>query len=525
MNSFLYREAIGQGLKLSDRGALLAYSGEITGRCPLSKRIVESKDTAGIWWGEVNRPISQTLFDLYLSKAKLDINNNTKKNYRINGFAGWNRKYPVEVVSVEPYHALFMKNMLVPVGDNWETSREKKFTIYNLGCLDLPNLEDIPEFQNLTREDRDSIENESKNGALEKTLVGLDLTNRNMIIYGTRYAGEMKKGILTWMMYQMPLENKLCLHSSANRLPISDHSSCGDDNCTLFFGMSGTGKTTLSSDPDRILIGDDEHVWSDGGVTNIEGGCYAKCIGLSEKYERDIFNAVRYGSVLENVMTVGEYNIPDFDDDTITKNTRCSYPLSFIPNSACDGEFAGTGGHPSQIIFLACDAWGILPPISRLNTSDALYFFLSGYTSKMAGTELGVTEVEPTFSACFGEPFLVWHPNRYAEMLREKLEKFNTPVWLVNTGWTRDGNKRIPLSYTRQMVRFIQDGGGKQCQEFTSYKNVCKYFDFSIPQHSELQDIPSSILYPDKNWNSVKDYQESVKKLYDLFVDNFKSKL
>ena len=330
--SLLYQIAARKGLEFSNAGAFLAFSGEKTGRSPDDKRIVKDKTTENIWWGKVNKPITPELFNQYRAHAENyyheEINDENEKKYQIDGFAGWNYKYPVSVYCKEEYHALFMKNMLVNVDlhDFSQTQiqeTEKPFTIYNLGHIGLSSV---------------ILSGVKPDASLKDTLIALDLTNRVMLIYGTRYAGEMKKGVFSWMMYQMPLENKLCLHSSANRLSIETDNDVKHDNCSLFFGMSGTGKTTLSSDPERVLIGDDEHVWHDEGVFNIEGGCYAKCIDLSEKQEPDIYRAIRYGSVLENVIVNVEDNSPKYEDDSITKNTRCSYPLSFIPNSAVEGK-------------------------------------------------------------------------------------------------------------------------------------------------------------------------------------------
>lgn len=531
--SILYQNIFRQGLEVSNTGALLAYSGEKTGRSPLDKRIVQDETTKNIWWGNVNRPITPELFNVYHDYAKEYYTRRSENNrFIIDGFAGWDREYPVSVYCSEAYHALFMKNMLVDrknqQSNNIEISYQEPFTIYNLGHIGLSSV---------------AISGVEPDASLKDTLIALDLTSRTMLIYGSRYAGEMKKGVFSWMMYQMPLEDKLCLHSSANRIPIADNGGSGvdNDNCSLFFGMSGTGKTTLSSDPERVLIGDDEHVWTDDGVFNIEGGCYAKCIDLSEEHEPDIYRAIKYGSVLENVITSKYDNVPDYTDDSITKNTRCSYPLKFIENSAVSGPMAGKGGHPKQIVFLACDAWGLLPPISRLELDDAIDFFLCGYTSKMAGTEMGVNEPTPTFSACFGEPFLVWHPQKYADMLRERLVKHDTPVWLINSGWTKynsedsadgaDGqeiSERIPLRYTRKMVDFINTENLAQDKRLTfyDYHDICDgLFKFQIPVHPDLDDIPQNILFPHKNWQTLSDYQNDIHKLHTLFHKNLSEKI
>ena len=272
-------------------------------------------------------------------------------------------------------------------------------------------------------------------------------TQAEMVILGTQYAGEMKKGILTLMMYQMPLRKQLCLHSSANE--------GADGSVTVFFGLSGTGKTTLSADPRRNLIGDDEHVWTDEGVFNVEGGCYAKCVALSAEGEPEIFNAVRFGAVVENVIFDSENREIDFNDISITENTRCAYPLQYIPNA----KLPAVSGHPNNIILLTCDGFGVLPPVSRLTQDQVIYHFIAGYTSKMAGTEEGITKPVAAFSSCYGEPFLVWHPVKYATMLAERLTQHNATAWLLNTGWVGGAKgKRCPLKYTRAIVDAIHSG-------------------------------------------------------------------
>ena len=526
---FLYRQAIEKdGLKTSSTGALLAFSGQYCGRCPNSKRITGNKsDINSIWWGDVNRRMSPELFDIYLKYAKNSLTSpKDRTNYHVMGCAGWDTSYQqlVHVYCQEAYQALFMKNMLVEISEDNHLLDTTDFTIYNMGHVNL-------------REIQDTVPENLRDPTLNDTLVAINLTTREMIIYGTRYAGEMKKGLLTWMMYYSQKHDQLCLHSSANK-------SKTDSDTTLFFGMSGTGKTTLSADPNRILIGDDEHVWTDRGVFNIEGGCYAKCLNLSASHEPEIFNAVRHGSVLENVVTDAN-GVVDFKDDRITQNTRCSYPLQYIPNSHCTKK--GVGGHPDRIIFLTCDVLGVLPAVSKLDIQEAIRFFLSGYTSKMTGTEEGITEPTLTFSACFGEPFLVWHPREYADLLKKKIEQHQVPVWLVNTGWVKnpghdpddpddpdDPSKsdarefhRIPLKYTRQMIDFIHSYNPHATSEtdFIDYSQQCdQLFHFQIPQSQKLVNIPAYILQPHLSWET-NEWETKIHYLSSRFQKNWNEKI
>ncbi len=506
--SFIYQQALDvDKLDISKTQALLAYSGKYTGRCPKSKRIVKSELTENIWWGDVNIPIKPELYEKYIKYAENKLLKPQEKIiYRIVGYAGWDKPYQqiVIVYCEEAYQALFMKNMLVEIDVNdQEILSLPSFTIYNVGKYKLNEV---------------AVPDDMKDSSLDDTLVALNMDDRNMIIYGTRYAGEMKKGLLTWMMYCSQIEGALCLHSSANKISNNEDSS-------LFFGMSGTGKTTLSADPNRILIGDDEHVWTDTGVFNVEGGCYAKCINLSSANEPEIYNAIKYGSVLENVV-VDKEGIVDFKDDTITQNTRCSYPLSFIPTSKC--RDVGVGKHPERIIFLTCDVLGVLPAISRLSLDDAIKFFLSGYTSKMTGTEEGVTEPTLTFSACFGEPFLVWHPIDYADLLRKKIAKHNVPVWLINTGWCHNNisgvSKRIPLRYTRRMIDFIHKYHPAEIDFTNHQEDYLNEFNFYIPSHSYLSLIPEYIMYPYKTWEKTV-WKEKIDLLSSKFAENWSKKI
>jgi len=342
------------------------------------------------------------------------------------------------------------------------------------------------------------------------TSVAINFAEKEMVILGTEYAGEMKKGIFTVLFYEMPVKhNVLTLHSSANEGKNGD--------VTLFFGLSGTGKTTLSADPQRALIGDDEHCWSDTGIFNIEGGCYAKCVGLSAEKEPDIYNAIRFGSVLENVVFNPDNREVDYEDVTLTENTRCAYPIEFIPNVKLP---CISSGHPTNLILLTCDASGILPPVSKLTPETVSYHFISGYTSKMSGTEQGVTEPTATFSACFGQPFLALHPMRYAEMLSQKIKQHGANAWLINTGWTgqsvASGGKRCPLRYTRAILDAIHSGELAKAE----YENY-PIFNLAIPK--SCPGVPSAILNPRGVWKgSVDNYTEEAGNLARKFQENFK---
>jgi phosphoenolpyruvate carboxykinase (ATP) len=338
-----------------------------------------------------------------------------------------------------------------------------------------------------------------------KTSVDLCFEKREFVILGTEYAGEMKKGIFTVMNYIMPKQGVLSMHCSANE---------GDDgSVSLFFGLSGTGKTTLSADPRRALIGDDEHCWTDQGIFNIEGGCYAKAIGLSAENEPEIYNAIRFGSVLENVVHDPQTREVDYDDVSITQNTRAAYPLEFIDNA----KIPAVGGHPDHIIFLTYDAFGILPPVSKLTPGQAMYHFMSGYTAKVAGTEMGVTEPQATFSACFGAAFIVWHPARYAELLALKMRSHGSRAWLINTGLTGGPHgvgKRMSLRYTRAIIDAIHDGSLDDAETVRD-----AVFGLAIP--TTCPGVPRSVLIPRETWQDKEKYDETARRLAILFRENF----
>jgi phosphoenolpyruvate carboxykinase (ATP) len=490
----LYRDSLlNNKYTISSTGALVAYSGDYTGRSPKDKRIVYDENSKDIWWGKINMKINKKLFNFYY-KSSLDYLSDIllkdKDVYIIDAYAGWdeNHRIKVRILCTDPYHALFMRNMLIPSDTEFE---EPDFTIINVGELKLSDVED-----------KDM--NVKKDNTLKDNLVAIDLTQMKMVIYGTRYAGEMKKGVLTIMMYLMQNKNMLTLHSSAN--------IDNNGNTSLFFGLSGTGKTTLSAEENRLLIGDDEHVWTDKGIFNIEGGCYAKCIGLKQENEPEIFHAIKYGSVLENVI-MNDDNVVDFNDISITHNTRCAYPLNHISNAI----FPSVGNHPNNIILLTCDAFGVLPPISKLTSKKAVFFFISGYTSKMPGTEVGVEKPKMVFSTCFAAPFIIWQPEKYGMLLEEKLNKHNTNVWLVNTGWIEGEygiGRRIPIKHTRKIIDSIHNNELNNV-EYEKFP----YFDIMIPK--TCKDIPENILNPSKSWSDEKLYNIKLKELYDNFKTDF----
>ncbi|SUO95490.1 phosphoenolpyruvate carboxykinase (ATP) [Suttonella ornithocola] len=472
---------------IASSGALVAYSGEKTGRSPKDKRIVENIESKeNIWWGDINIPFSD---DSFLRNREIAIRalNNAENLYVLDGFAGWDACYrrKVRVITTRPYHALFMHNMLIrPTAEELENFGEPDYVIFNAG---------------------EHPADTSVEGVKTPTSVALSFERKEFVILGTEYAGEMKKGVFTIMNYLMPLESELPMHCSAT----VEHNG---ETSTILFGLSGTGKTTLSADPNRDLIGDDEHVWTNDGVFNIEGGCYAKAIDLSAEKEPDIFGAIRYGTVLENVI-LDENHVVDFADTSITQNTRASYPIEHIDNA----RIPCVAGQPKNVIFLTCDAFGVLPPVSKLSPAQAMYHFISGYTAKVAGTEMGVTEPQATFSACFGAPFMVWHPAKYAELLAEKIREHNVDVWLVNTGWAGGGydeGERIKLKYSRAIVDAINKG------ELANAPTV-KDPRFGFEIVTECPNVPSEILQPENAWSDKNAFAEHANDLVERFNQNF----
>merc|ERR1719225_1622619 len=418
----------------------------------------------------------------------VDYLNTQKKLYVVDGFAGWGagwgKKYrvPIRIITSRAYHALFMQNMLVmptkaELSEFGPNAKVQPFIIYNAGCFPC---------------------NRQTEGMTSSTSIAVSFERKEMVILGTQYAGEMKKGVFTLMNYYMPLTPSPDLPPADRNCPLHASANIGVDNdVSIFFGLSGTGKTTLSADPKRELIGDDEHVWHPKGVFNIEGGCYAKTIGLTREKKPEIYDAIRFGSVLENVVFDESTSEVDYDDVSLTENTRVAYPLKFIPNARIPAKVPH---QPKQIIFLTCDAFGVLPPISKLTPDQVMFHFISGYTAKVAGTEEGVTEPQATFSACFGAPFLVWHPYVYAEMLAAKLEKVGAPAYLVNTGWTGGAygaGSRMSLKDTRQLIDAIHDGTLASLPE--SEWDEMPIFGLRIPKNG-IKGVPREVLRPEDAW-------------------------
>ena len=476
------------GSRLCASGALVAYSGAKTGRSPADKRIVRhSASESHVCWGSVNIPMDFWGFSSARERA-LDYLNTQDRLYVVDGFAGWHpqHKLKIRVLCSRPYHALFMRTMLIrPSTDELETFGAPDFTIINAGQFSASRL---------------------GGPSASKTSISLSFEEQQMVILGTEYAGEMKKGVFTLMNYLMPKAGLLSMHCSAT-------SDANGNHASILFGLSGTGKTTLSADPKRNLIGDDEHVWGDDGIFNIEGGCYAKAIDLSAETEPEIFQALRFGAVLENVVLKEDGLKVDFHDTSITQNTRGAYPIEFIRNA----RIPCMAGHPTDIIFLTCDAFGVLPPVSRLTSEQAMYHFISGYTAKVAGTEEGVTEPSTTFSACFGAPFLVWHPGKYAELLAEKMRQHKTSVWLVNTGWTGGSygvGHRIKLAHTRAIIDAIHAG-------VLAHAPTATDPFFGIEAITYVPNVPETILVPEKCWEDPAAYRKTATKLAAAFAKNF----
>jgi len=475
---------------IADSGALIAYSGAKCGRTPADKRVVEekvSKDT--VWWGPVNIPLKETSWEINRNRS-LDYLNSRPRLYVVDGFAGWDPEHRirVRVVSTRSYHALFMNNMLIkPTAEELPLFHEKQPDFYVFNSGEFPS-------------------NPLTHGMTSTTSVDVNMGASEMVILGTQYAGEMKKGVFSVMHYLMPRKGVLSLHASCNE---------GEDgDTTLLFGLSGTGKTTLSADPKRKLIGDDEHCWSDTGVFNIEGGCYAKCNGLSAESEPDIWKTIGFGAVLENVVYDDKTRKVDFNDISITENTRLSYPIEYMSNA----KLPCIGGHPKNLIFLTADAFGVLPPVAKLTPEQAMYHFISGYTAKVAGTEEGVKEPQATFSACFGEAFLMLHPTQYADMLAEKMAKHGANCYLVNTGWTGGAygeGKRMSLKHTRAIIDAIHNGDLE-----TADTEVFDTFNLHIPK--EVSGVPSEILNPKSAWSDKAAFDGQLNQLAGMFKESFK---
>ena len=478
------------------RGAAMVDTGIYTGRSPNDKYIVdEPNSTEKIWWGPVNRKVPEEVFDILYNKVVNYYNrSDDSKTYIFDGFAGADPTYSlnVRIIAKKAWQAHFVHNMFIRPEDGELDDFNPEFTIIN--ASDVSN----KDFKTL--------------GMNSETFILFHLERRLAIIGGTEYGGEMKKGIFSVLHYLLPQRGVLSMHCSANVY-------MDGSNPSIFFGLSGTGKTTLSTDPVRPLIGDDEHGWSDDGIFNFEGGCYAKVINLNKDEEPDIYNAIREGALLENVVYDEETKVIDFTDGAKTENTRVSYPLNHIDNSVYGQGKPSVAGHPEKIIFLTCDAYGVLPPVAKLSSDQAMYHFISGYTAKVAGTERGITEPTATFSPCFGGPFLTLHPLRYAELLKEKMEKFDVDVYLVNTGWVgasaKSGAKRFNLPKTREIINSILDGQIEKSDYETD-----PYFGFQIP--ISLGEIDSNLLNPIRAWDNLDEYHTTAKELVQKFQTNYK---
>lgn len=471
---------------LTNSGAVRAETGKYTGRSPQDKFTVEEPSTKDkIEWGSVNQPISTESFDKLYNKV-IDYLQEKEEVFEFKGFAGADPKHrmPIRVINEYAWHNLFAHQLFIRPSQEELKDHNAEFTV-----ISAPTFKADP----------------AVDGTNSETFIIVSFEKRTVLIGGTEYAGEMKKSIFSVMNFMLPENDILSMHCSANVGQEGD--------VALFFGLSGTGKTTLSADPNRRLIGDDEHGWSPNGVFNIEGGCYAKTIDLTREKEPQIFDAIRFGSVLENVMMDENSRIPDYEDSTLTENTRAAYPLQAIDNIV-DPSVAG---HPNTIIFLTADAFGVLPPISKLTKEQAMYHFLSGYTSKLAGTERGITSPQATFSTCFGSPFLPLPATVYAEMLGKKIDEHNAQVYLVNTGWTGGEygvGSRMKLSYTRAMVQAALEGELANVETATD-----DIFGLRIPVH--VPGVPDEVLQPRKTWSDEEAYVEKAKELAGKFKNNF----
>ncbi len=485
----LYEQAVLRSEALiAEDGPLVATTGAHTGRSPNDRFVVREPSTApDVWWGSVNRPFDPERFAALLARVRAHWTD--RDLFVFDGYAGADPRYrlPVRVVTEKAWHSLFAWNMFVRETDGAALrALEPGFTV-----LDAASFEAEPQ----------------RDGTASPTFILLNFAERLVLIGGTAYAGEIKKSVFSVMNYLLPKQGILSMHCSANY-------GTSPDDVALFFGLSGTGKTTLSADPERTLIGDDEHAWSADGVFNLEGGCYAKVIRLSKEGEPEIYATThRFGTILENVVVDPDTRRLDLDDERLTENTRGSYPISHLERVDLDGR----AGHPKNVVFLTCDAFGVLPPIARLSFEQAMYHFLSGYTAKVAGTERGITEPKVTFSACFGAPFMPLHPGTYAKMLGEKLERHGARVWLLNTGWTGGPygtGSRIKLSFTRRMVHAALAG-----ELEGAATRLDPIFGLAVPER--IEGVPDKLLRPRDTWQNPTDYDAQAAQLADLFVENF----
>ena len=483
----LYEESIRRREgRIAKHGQLVVRTGQYTGRSPKDKYVVDEPSSRDkIWWGSVNQPIEIERADAIRKRMLSYLEG--KELFVQDCFVGADPEYrmPVRLISEYAWHSLFGRNMFIRAEREQLVGHVPEFTV-----IYTPNF----------------AANPKQDGTRSEVYIILDFAKRELLIGGTQYAGEMKKSVFTVLNYLLPLRGVLSMHSSANIGP--------DGDTAVFFGLSGTGKTTLSADPSRTLIGDDEHGWSDRGVFNYEGGCYAKTINLSREAEPVIWDAShRFGTVLENVGFDSQTGEIDLDDDSLTENTRSAYPIDYVANATLEGM----GGHPKNVIMLTADASGVLPPISRLSREQAIYHFLSGYTSKLAGTERGVTEPSATFSTCFGAPFVPLPPATYGKLLGEKLDRHNTDAWLVNTGWSGGPygvGRRMSIAYTRAMVHAALNGSLHDVP-FETEPN----FGLSVP--TACPDVPNEVLNPRGTWDDKEAYDRAARKLAGEFEENF----
>ena len=474
--------------KLASEGPLVCLTGSHTGRSPQDRFVVGDAAIDGeIWWGEVNRRFERERYEALWNRVRQHLAD--RDLFVFDGYAGADPRYrlPVRVVTELAWHNLFARNMFLRESDG------SRLTAFEPGVT----VVDAALFQ----------ADPGRDGTRSGTFILLDVARRMVLIGGSRYAGEIKKSVFSMMNYLLPGQQVMPMHCSANY-------GATRDDVALFFGLSGTGKTTLSADPTRTLIGDDEHGWSADGVFNVEGGCYAKVIRLSREGEPEIYETTRrFGTVLENVVCDEESRELDLDADTLTENTRSSYPLTQLASV----DLGGCAGHPKHVVFLTCDALGVLPPISRLSPDQAMYHFLSGYTARVAGTERGVVEPKVTFSTCFASPFLPLHPGVYAKMLGERLARHRSRVWLINTGWTGGPvgtGKRIKLGFTRRMVHAALAGELDGAATWTD-----PIFGLAVPER--VEGVPDAVLRPREGWKSAADYDRKAAQLADMFAANF----
>jgi phosphoenolpyruvate carboxykinase (ATP) len=481
----LYEEAIRRGeARLTAHGALVAETGQHTGRSPKDKFVVRDEATGRQVWWDNNKAISPGEFEALLADFRAHALAKDLYVQDLVGGADSELRLPVRVVTEFAWHSLFIRNLLIR-----PQAAELESFVPQMTIIDLPSFRADP----------------ARHGTRAETVIAVDLTRKIVLIGGTSYAGEMKKSVFTMLNYLLPEKGVMPMHCSANEGPAGD--------TAVFFGLSGTGKTTLSADPSRTLIGDDEHGWGPHGIFNFEGGCYAKTIRLSAEAEPEIFATTqRFGTVLENVV-LDAGRMPDFNDGSLTENTRCAYPLDYIPNASRTGR----AGHPKNIIMLTADAFGVMPPIARLTPAQAMYHFLSGYTAKVAGTEKGVTEPEATFSTCFGAPFMPRHPSAYGNLLRELIAGHGVDCWLVNTGWTGGAygtGRRMPIKVTRALLGAALDGS-LNAVEFRTDAS----FGFEVPV--AVPGVDGAILDPRSTWADKAAYDRQAARLVNMFAVNF----